>query len=219
MIPQGKSTRASRQPAPPTEAAIITIVNAKGGVGKTTATVYLAAALLESGLSVEVWDADPQGSATAWLDAAGQGAEAGAALFHTPANVASIGTRSPRADVVLIDTPPGTPALQDAAVARADLVIVPTSHSALDMIRMWETLDTLDPKARAVVLMNLCLTQATTYTRALETLDAEGQAHFTTTVARRETYKRAYGRLPDQLGEWAGVAAELRTMIQEVKTR
>lgn len=218
MTLQGKPTR---QPAPPTQAAIITVVNAKGGVGKTTATVYLAAALLKAGLSVEVWDADPQGSATAWLDQAAGDDHDGDTLhlFHTPANVASIAARRPRADVVLIDTPPGTPSLQDAAVARADLVIVPASHSALDMIRMWETLDTLPPGARAVVLMNLCITNATTYTRALETLQEEGQEHFTATVARREAYKRTYGRLPRELGEWADVAAELRTMIQEVKTR
>ena len=45
----------------------ITLSNNKGGSGKTTTTVNVAAALAERGLHVLVVDLDPQGSATAWL--------------------------------------------------------------------------------------------------------------------------------------------------------
>ena len=41
--------------------------NNKGGSGKTTTTVSLAAALAERGLRILVIDLDPQGSATKWL--------------------------------------------------------------------------------------------------------------------------------------------------------
>jgi len=41
--------------------------NNKGGSGKTTTTVSLAAAFVEHGLRVLVVDLDPQGSATEWL--------------------------------------------------------------------------------------------------------------------------------------------------------
>lgn len=53
----------------------IAISNNKGGSGKTTATVNLAAAFAETGLRVLVVDLDPQGSATDWLD--GRQADAG----------------------------------------------------------------------------------------------------------------------------------------------
>ena len=46
---------------------IIAISNNKGGSGKTTTTVSLAAAFAERGLRVLVIDLDPQGSATEWL--------------------------------------------------------------------------------------------------------------------------------------------------------
>jgi chromosome partitioning protein len=46
---------------------VITVTNNKGGSGKTTTTVSLAAAFAERGLRVLVVDLDPQGSATEWL--------------------------------------------------------------------------------------------------------------------------------------------------------
>ena len=46
---------------------VIAVANQKGGVGKTTLTVHLAAYLADLGRRVVIVDADPQGNATSWL--------------------------------------------------------------------------------------------------------------------------------------------------------
>ena len=68
---------------------IISTINLKGGVGKTTTAIALATAAGRDGKDVELYDCDPQSSASLWAMMA---EEAGDPLPFpvTPANVATV---------------------------------------------------------------------------------------------------------------------------------
>jgi chromosome partitioning protein len=103
----------------------IAIANQKGGVGKTTVTLALAAAIADSSGTVLVYDADPQQSAMEIAAAGPLPFEVRQAL--SPAQLAEIGTVR-GVDSVLVDLPGNlddTPVLGEV-LAGSDFAIVPT---------------------------------------------------------------------------------------------
>jgi len=129
--------------------AIIAVAGRKGGVGKSTIVGNLAGEFAEKGRTVAVLDADPQHSLVAWAE---QGDGLLARAVEKVAGPGAIRAQARKAekevDVVLIDTPPGSPdAVYQAALA-ADLILLPCGPSPLDLFALKEPLS-LALKARA----------------------------------------------------------------------
>lgn len=116
----------------------LVVSNVKGGVGKTTTSVYLAAAAARRGRApVVLVDADPQGSTAEWYDTEPiEGVE----LIEGP-SVRTV-TKAMQHDdaLVVVDTPPGEGTLVQAALGRADAVVIPTRAGGVEPNRVLATL-------------------------------------------------------------------------------
>ena len=170
----------------------IVVTNTKGGTGKTTTAMYLAAALSERS-SVEVWDADPQGSASEWaLRAEEDGTPLSFEVRST--NRAQLKRADASgADFLLIDTAPGDTQAINEALSIADVAIIPTSPGAMDMARTWST----EAEAAKVVDTFVLLVQVDSRTRsageAQDVLKDAGVGYFETVIPRREAIRQSFG--------------------------
>jgi chromosome partitioning protein len=127
---------------------IVAVVNEKGGVGKTTTVMALAALAAERD-QVLVVDLDPQGSAMDWGSAAENAGKELPFQIVTARNPEDLGQmRNLDFDLIVVDTPGN---LQNAELLRkiaeyCDHVILPTEPTAMavrPLVRTWQ--DVVDP--------------------------------------------------------------------------
>ena len=126
---------------------IISVVNQKGGVGKTTVAINLAAMLRRNNFNLVLLDADPQGSATQWHDVEENQAFE---VIHHPDPVRPADTEAllQRYDHIVIDAPPAIGEISRSVLSVSDLAIVPLSPSPLDIWSCWGTLEMISEVQR-----------------------------------------------------------------------
>lgn len=123
---------------------IVGVLNQKGGVGKTTLSVNLAAALARNGERVLLIDADPQGSALDWA-AAREGEPLFSVVGLPRATVhKEIGTIGKGYDHIIIDGPPRVTDLARSAIMASDVVLIPVQPSPYDVWAADEVVKLID---------------------------------------------------------------------------
>ena len=111
---------------------IIAIANTKGGVGKTTVAVHLAAWLHERDYRVILVDCDTQRSSSEWISQAVP--EITALKMNTPDEVLNELPRlREEADFIVADGPGSQTEMSRALLLRADFAVVPCKASMLEV--------------------------------------------------------------------------------------
>lgn len=127
----------------------IAIVSQKGGAGKTTLAIHLAAAAQAAGKVALIVDTDPQATASQW----GQWREgkppevidcgAPTLLAHKINQAVELG-----AELVVIDTPPHADAMAREACRVADLLLIPCRPRTFDLNAARTTADLVKSAAK-----------------------------------------------------------------------
>lgn len=195
----------------------ITVGNIKGGVAKTTTSIYLALALARQGRKVLLVDADPeQASALSWSETA---------TNEWPENcsVIAISTRDlgKRAtslaegfDDLVIDTSPKNPLLLRQALSITDDLIIPVAPRPMEIREVQATLLVAEEVGIIHdITPSVLLVQVRKGTLAgneirgfLQEMDMpllQSQVHM------RESYSRSYGSIPEFTKEYDDVLQEI----------
>ncbi len=134
---------------------IVAILSQKGGAGKTTLALHLAAAAEAAGKPCAVIDLDPQASAAGWKDTREAETPVVVPLPHSRLAAGLQAAKDGRAALCIIDTAPHAEGAAMAAARAADLVLIPCRAGILDLRAIGTTAELVKITGkRAFVVLN-----------------------------------------------------------------
>jgi len=176
---------------------IIGVLNQKGGVGKTTISVNLAASLARSGARVLLIDADPQGSSLDWAAARDGDPLFSVVGFPRPTIHKEIVQLGQGYDHIVIDGPPRVTDLARSAIMAADLVLIPVQPSPYDIWAADEVVKLIDEariykeNIKSVFVVNRKITNTAIGRDVGEALSAYPVPVLAATVTQRVVFAEA----------------------------
>jgi chromosome partitioning protein len=139
---------------------IIGVLSQKGGVGKSTISINLAATFARRGKRVILVDADPQGSSMAWSSARDAEPLFPVVGMAKPTLHKDLPEIARDYDFVVIDGAPRVNDLGRAAILASDIVVIPVQPSPYDVWAATETVQLVreaqqfKPSLKAVFVVN-----------------------------------------------------------------
>lgn len=185
----------------------IVFANSKGGSGKTTLAICVAAFLEMQGVRVSFVDLDPQQSAATLRNVVALESLQGIAPASAP-------------QLAVIDTPPYRSATLPHVFAAADLVIIPLQPTPIDAAAVRAIVNECSAAGvRFALVLNRVKPGATLTALVRESLESQGLPVMRCEIHDRIAYQRATvsGRIEDKaLAEIAGLTGEILRIIASV---
>ncbi|ACP25904.1 putative chromosome partitioning protein A [Sinorhizobium fredii NGR234] len=182
--------------------AVITLANAKGGAGKTTAALILATELARQGNRVVILDADPQRWITSWSEVSGHVANIEVISHVTPASLpCHVRELKGEADFIVIDLAGAKDAIVALALGLSDQVLIPVQGCAMDArgaVQILELIRQIEQKARMRINHSVVLTRVNSLvtTRALQAIKAllasRGVSVLDTPIIERAAFREIF---------------------------
>jgi chromosome partitioning protein len=202
---------------------IITVVNLKGGVAKTTTAVLLATCAAEDlspAPGVTLFDLDPESSAYGWNQLADNALPFDVIALPSEDRLRSrVRPLYERGQTVIIDTPPNSRDILMASALAAHVAIVPVTTTATDVARLQRTVDVLlevadarDGQLRVEVLLTR-YNQNTKMSQAALTVLSDYPL-IPKRIRDLEKYKRMHGTVPTYLAEYREVWTHLKRVVR-----
>jgi chromosome partitioning protein len=156
---------------------ILTIASQKGGAGKTTLAAHLAVEAECRGAGpVAVVDTDPQGSLAAWWNQRTADTPLFAAVEVARLVNHMTALQRQRVNVVVIDTPPALLDVIRAAIAVADLVLIPARPSPHDLRAVGVVVEMAEQAGKALgFVVNGATSRSLIAQEAVQALAQHGQ--------------------------------------------
>jgi chromosome partitioning protein len=180
---------------------VISVLNQKGGVGKTTLSIHIATALAQDASGgrhkVLLIDADPQGSALDWSTERTAPPNFPVIGLPKPTLHREIGVIGQGYDWVVIDGPPRVNDLSRSAIAASDLVLIPVQPSPFDVWAAQEIIDivnecaVLKPSLVTRFVINRLFPNTTLGTEVQEALAGFNVTTLNTFIRNRTEYAKA----------------------------
>lgn len=210
----GPHSRPSSTTKPPKT---IAVVSQKGGAGKSTITMMVAfAAHRDLRKPVLVLDGDPSRGSSLWAD----GLTADDGVVVVEADTADYGKHWSRftdiePGLIIIDNPPALTEPMLRAMDVADLIVIPSKPSYLDVVQTAVTYEAAVRRKRKAIVVPSMVKRGSLEEHTFPVdLDQYEIPHTTTMAYDRIRYSRASGTPPMDLGEFALIWQELKRMMR-----
>ncbi|NBS18154.1 MAG: cobyrinic acid a,c-diamide synthase [Gammaproteobacteria bacterium] len=205
---------------------IISVLNQKGGVGKTTLSINIASGLAQSGQKTLLVDADPQGSALDWNASRQEESLFPVVGMARPTLHKDIPGLATAHDHVVIDGPPRVNDLAKSAIMASDLVLIPVQPSPYDIwaadeiVKMIQEAMIYKAHLKSLFVINRLVAHTAIGREVIEALKDYPFEVLTATVSQRVVFAEsaAAGLSVLEFAPKSPAASDMKTLVEEILT-